>query len=236
MKKIIELLMCIFVLKEKIGGTMKFRILILFLVAIMLSGCRYGRGVRGNGHITEKEFNVPEFDRIDLGGIYSVDISIGGTQSIVVKAEENLMKYLVVKVRNHRLILDTKRNISPRKGIKVVIVTKALHGIQASGASYVEATDIKTDVLNLGISGASKIEISGKANELSLDVSGAGNLYAKKFICQNITADISGAAHAIVNATDKLYADISGAASLSYYGEPKNINYDISGAGSIKKR
>ncbi len=215
---------------------MKIKMLMLLFIALILSGCRYGRGVRGNGHVTDKEFNVSEFNRIDLDGIYSVDVTLGDEQKVEVKAEENLMKYLVVRVKNHNLILSTKRNVSPRKGIKVTIITKSLRGIEASGASYVEANDIVSDDFDLGISGASKVEIFGRANKLSVDVSGAGNLFAKNFECERITADISGAANAVVNATVKLNADISGAGSLSYYGNPKNIKYDTSGAGSIKKK
>lgn len=215
---------------------MKLKILVILLSAVVLTSCRYGRGIRGNGQVVKKEFSVSNFNKIEMGGIYNLDITIGEPRSVIVRAEKNLMKYLKIRVKNNRLILSSKRNISPRKGIKVEIVTNSLKEIQASGASFAEVKGVDENNFLLDISGASKVEISGVSKKLELSVSGAGKLYAKKFICKKVLADISGAAGAIINATEKLRADVSGAASLSYYGDPKNISYDISGAGSIRKK
>jgi len=215
---------------------MKIKIFTLVILALTLSSCRYGRGVRGNGHVVEKEFTVPAFEKVDLSGIYSVEISIGNEQSVLVKAEENLMKYLKVKVRNNTLFFDTKRNISPRKGIKAIVVLKSLKGINASGASFAKAKNIDADDISIDISGASKVEISGSAGNLDLHVSGAAKLYAKNFVCKKVSADVSGAGNAVINVTEKFYADVSGAGSLSYYGNPNDFSFDTSGAGSIKKK
>jgi len=215
---------------------MRIKIFTLVLLALTLSGCRYGRGVRGNGHVVEKEINVSNFERVDLSGIYSVDISIGDEQSVSVKAEENLMKYLKVKVSNNTLIFDTKRNLSPRKGIKAFVVLKSLKGINASGASFAKAENIDAANISIDISGASKVEISGSSDNLELDVSGAAKLYAKNFVCKKISADVSGAGNAVINVIEKLYADVSGAGSLNYYGNPNDFSFDTSGAGSIKKK
>jgi hypothetical protein len=67
-------------------------------------------------------------------------------------------------------------------------------------------------------------------------MSGAGELDAKELHAYNVNVSISGAARADVYATEHLEASVSGAGNVNYYGDPKDVSEDTSGAGSISKK
>ena len=51
-----------------------------------------------------------------------------------------------------------------------------------------------------------------------------------------VSVDSSGAATADVYASEELRAHVSGAGNVNYFGDPKTVNKEASGAGSITKR
>jgi broad-specificity NMP kinase len=88
--------------------------------------------------------------------------------------------------------------------------------------------------LNLEMSGASETVLSGKAENVEIEASGACEIEAFKLNAKNMFIDISGAGKADVNAKKILDVEISGAGEIRYKGTPK-ITQDISGSGSIKE-
>jgi hypothetical protein len=89
--------------------------------------------------------------------------------------------------------------------------------------------------LEVSSSGGSKLKFSGMANKVDMDVSGAVNIHAFDLLAEIASLSISGAGDAEINVTKELYADISGAGSVRYKGDPQKVDSNVSGAGSIKK-
>jgi hypothetical protein len=86
------------------------------------------------------------------------------------------------------------------------------------------------------MSGASKVELNGEANNLTIDSSGASKINAENLKVANAAIDVSGASHVTVNATEEIKAEASGASKVSYLGEPKNVIKNTSGASSVKQK
>jgi hypothetical protein len=126
--------------------------------------------------------------------------------------------------------------LNPRKPLKVYLTTPYLEGIDASGATNVNVEGIEADRFVLDLSGASSCELAGKVGYLRGDISGASNLYARDLYCQTVKIDVSGAANAKVSTDETLDADVSGAASVTYYGDPRNVLTDVSGAASVRRK
>ena len=84
-------------------------------------------------------------------------------------------------------------------------------------------------------SGASQIELYGSAESVDLDLSGASHFDGYDLETDIYNVDVSGASHAKIFVNSELSADVSGAASLKYKGEPIIKQHDVSGAGSMRK-
>jgi hypothetical protein len=107
--------------------------------------------------------------------------------------------------------------------------------IEAVGAPSVRIDDLKLDRLTFIGSGAVKADLSGRATEQDVRISGAGTLRAERLASQTAIVKVGGAGRVVVNAEKALDAHISGAGAIDYYGDPE-VKQRVSGAGRITHR
>jgi len=108
--------------------------------------------------------------------------------------------------------------------------------LEVSGASNVSGDVVAGGNAELNISGASTVELSGLAEDLKADVSGASHLNLDDFPVHNADVELSGASNGTVNMDGTLDADLSGASTLHYIGEPAMGDINISGASNLSKK
>ena len=65
-------------------------------------------------------------------------------------------------------------------------------------------------------------------------MSGASKVDTTDLHAARAKVSSSGASRAYVYATEEVSADLSGASSVTYYGEPKTVNKQVSGASSVE--
>lgn len=221
---------------------MKKVLLASALFFLVFAGCHgfgfscHGIGVKGNGTIKEETRSLSDFNSVEVGGAYEVDITCGGSPGITIDAESNILPLIKTEVSGNTLHISNTKSISPRKKIKVKITTANIDEVETSGASNITVENIDNGRIKLDASGAGKINLSGKTGMLRLSLSGAVKVNAKDLIANNASVEISGASKADVYASTELRADISGVGSLDYYGNPKNVRSSVSGIGSINEK
>jgi hypothetical protein len=213
-------------------------LLILVMSAAFLAGCRdWGiMGVRGNGKVVTENREIDDFTELELGGAYNVEIKVGKSPSMVISAEQNLMKYIRVRHEGDKLVIDTKKSISPRKEIKIRITVPELNYLEASGACEIYAENISSDHFSVDLSGAGSVELNGRVEKFSVDASGASSLSARNLKAKRVSISLSGAGSADVYASEYADAEVSGVGSITIYGNPKEVKKDVSGIGSISKK
>lgn len=235
---------------------MKKLLLIPSFVLLAFASCDYNR-VKGNGHVISKSFDKTNFKNIDVSSSIDVVLKQGTDYSVRIDGEENILQLIEVRKEGDKLIVGFKNNISisPTKDIKVYITAPEFHKLEGSGACTISNsgvitgnevtldlsgacnTHLNVDVNKLGIeaSGASEIEVKGKAVYFSVDGSGSTSVSAFQLITENASIELSGAGDAEVFASKSLKADLSGAGSVTYKGNPPSVSKEISGAGSVSK-
>ncbi|MEW6701752.1 MAG: head GIN domain-containing protein [Bacteroidota bacterium] len=215
---------------------MKTKIIsVVLLLTIVLSGCGFW-GIRGNGRVREDTRKIQDFQRLEAGGAFSIRVDVGQEPSLRISAEENLLNFIRTRVKGNTLVVDTRRNISPRKEILIVITTPRLRSIEASGANNIEVKGISETDFRVELSGAGNIDLKGEVDKLRAELSGAGNINAKELIAKEVRISVSGAASADVYAKEYLDASVSGVGSIDYYGNPAKTRTDVSGVGSISRK
>lgn len=207
--------------------------LLLFLIAV--TGCSFW-GVRGSGKLKSESRNVGEFSKIEAAGAFTVNVKVGASSSVKIKAEDNLLPLIKTYVRGKSLVIDTKKNISPRKEIVIYVTTNELDGIECSGANDITAEGIMCKDFHVDLSGAGSIDLYGECEKVHAEISGAGNIDAKHLKSDHVFISVSGAASASVYARKYLDASVSGVGSIDYYGDPKETNTSVSGVGSITRK
>ena len=105
-----------------------------------------------------------------------------------------------------------------------------------SGASRASGDITASDDARFELSGASKAELTGSANDMLIEASGASQLGLDNFPVRNVDIDLSGASRATVKLDGRLDADLSGASKLRYIGEPTMGDIHTSGGSSVNKK
>lgn len=213
----------------------------LFTGVIIAGGCGFGginvgSGVKGSGTLKSERRDVSGFSKIDAGGAVNLEITTQKDFSVSVEADDNLLGHIKTEVSGGTLKISTDAKISSEKGVKFKVSMPELKDLDLSGASTAVISNVKTDSVKLGASGASKIKIDGEVKNLNVDASGASKIDAENLTAENAEVGASGASSATVSAANELKADSSGASSIYYTGEPKNLVQNASGASSIKKK
>jgi len=192
-----------------------------------------GKDIQGNGDVISEHRKVDAFQEIELNGNIHFSIS-KGKPALTVKGDSNLLQYVKTENINGFLKVTVKERVNPLSILKVSIRTSELVSLKLNGSSKGKIRGIDEDRFTINLSGASNISITGKIRDFALNISGAGILKAKKCEIERCSVVISGAGNAIVNVSEDLKVNISGAGRLSYFGDPQ-IDKKISGLGTIKQ-
>jgi hypothetical protein len=91
-----------------------------------------------------------------------------------------------------------------------------------------------TDV-DVNVTGSADVKLSGTANNLKADVSGAGDLRAYKMPVLSASVKLSGSGDAQINASKSIQGNVGGAGTLYHQGEPEKMEVEVTGAGEVKK-
>ncbi len=205
----------------------------LVTLALTLGGCGI-IGERGSGTMATETRQVSGFHEIDLSGSGHVLVSVTGTESLTVEAEDNILPLLTSEVRNGRLVLGARRSISPTREIVYTITVVSLEGVSVSGSGIVTATGIDVSGFDVEISGSGTVVPEGVAEQIDLSISGSGRFDGDELVSSSGHVSISGSGRAVVKVTDVLDVEVSGSGRVEYLGDPA-VTSSISGSGSVSK-
>jgi len=214
-------------------------------------------GLVGSGNLETEEYAFTDFTEVEIGSAFEFEIDQSGSYSINVTADDNVMDYVQVSQDGQTLKIRLRRFISIGPvTLRASVTMPQLHGLTASGASRGTVSDFSsTEDLNItvsgasrvtgdiaagnvdfGISGASTIQLEGSANDIDANVSGASHFNLEAFTVNNADVNFSGASSGTVNLNGRLDANLSGASTLWYIGEPTSTDINTSGGSTISKK
>jgi len=219
---------------------MQTRVLVVGAATVFLllaaSGCdRDVFGLRGSGNVITEPRDVSGFNEIALFGSGKVRVDMNGTESLIIEAEDNIMPLLTSEVHDGRLELSVESSISPTSDVIYTVSAVGLEGVAVAGSGEVTATGVAADSFDVDISGSGRVEPTGTAGTLSVEISGSGRYLGEDFEASVGTVRVSGSGEAVVNVTDDLDVDVSGSGGVQYIGNPA-ITESVSGSGDISRK
>ncbi len=233
-----------------------FILLILLSSLLILNSCHL-RCLKGNGSTTTETRSVSNFNELQVSSALKVIYSESPTYKVEVVADDNLIGYITTEVHGNELQigLKHKRCFNKATNAEIHVSAPSIDKIEISGASQFETTDtLHVGNLNLKASGASKIliknkittltgeisgasvvETSGNSTSININASGASVFNASNLQTKIAIIDFSGSSTGTVNVINSLAAELSGASTLNYYGNP-TVNSNTSGSSNINKK
>lgn len=204
---------------------------------------------------------VGSFHAVSISHAFKVIITQGAEEGLAVSANDKEdLQYIKTAVENGvlKIWVDDKRKFWPKnRKLRAYISAKTLDAISASGASDIDiegtfnASSMKINLsgasdlsgrlvvsgnLNVDLSGASDITISGSAQTAEFDLSGASDVKGYEFSTVTCNVEASGACGVHITVDKELSARLSGASSVSYKGTGTVRDIRTSGASSISRK
>jgi hypothetical protein len=235
----------------------KVSAIFLFVLSVtLLQSCIFiGEGSLTPLNSDSRNFDLRDFDQLEIGNAFDVRVRQSGQFSIFVRGDRRDIEDLDVFVdRNGKLVMRYRNWRLRRYDMDVDITMPVLTGIDFSGATdatidgfgNIRNLDIELsgasksvidgdwERINLDVSGASNLILHGQGLSLGGDLSGASRLDAFDYPVDNVDLGLSGASNARVLVGKTLKVNASGASDLRYRGTPE-VRSTISGGSTVKK-
>lgn len=174
-----------------------------------------------------QDLSLSGFDAIMVGGVYELDVRVGGDYSIRLSGPQYEMDLIEVSVKNGALVLgqkEHKKNFNNRKGVEAVITMPSLKGVKISGVVEGKIAGVDADNFDVAISGVGDLSLAGECGALEANLSGVGDLDAEDLECAKAEVNVSGVGSATVFARDEVDAKVSGMGDIDVYGSPKTVH------------
>ena len=210
----------------------KLMIAALAVVVVFITGC-FQRGINGDGNIITDKRAVPAFSAISAEGGFDIHWS-AGQPAAAIMTDCNLLSHIKSEVTDDTLHIYSDTRISPSHVITVTIASGTLTSARLTGGIQFSAAQLSGKGLNIKTTGAVDIHVDGAVDDLNASLTGACHLKAASLKTKTTEIRMVGASDAEVNASDALKVSAVGASSLKYAGNPKTIEQNVTGAGSIQ--
>ncbi|PVX52297.1 putative autotransporter adhesin-like protein [Balneicella halophila] len=214
----------------------------------------FAKGEKGNKEVVDEVREVDAFKDISSQNAIKVKLVKGQKQKVVVRTDSNLQDNIITEVKDGKLKIYVKDKIRKYTEMTVFVTFTELESlssssaseitcedkivassfyIQSSSASSIDLKSLEANTVEIDVSSAANVRVSGKCEELKVDASSASSAKLYDLIATNVDADASSAAHIEVYAVSKLDADASSGADIEYKGDPEFVNRDESSGGDV---
>jgi len=187
----------------------------------------------------EQTRSVAPFTAISNSGPVNLHIEVGKAQSVVVSGTDELVADLQTEVVGNELKLHMRRDTTnfnrKHDELNVTITVPQLTAFTMGGAGETTITHMSGDSLDVRFGGAGSLKAEGTVHNLSLHVGGVGSIDTRELHAETATVNVGGVGSVKVWASNRLDASLGGVGSLTYYGDPKTVNTNGGGLGSISK-
>src|ERR1051325_2705224 len=75
-------------------------IILLVVLSVTLSGCKFGRGLAGSGNRKSEKRELKSFNAIDTSGAYDVNVTCQQPASFEIEGYANILPLIKTEVRN----------------------------------------------------------------------------------------------------------------------------------------
>lgn len=176
-----------------------------------------------------QSYDLKDFDRIDVSGVYELDVRVGEKFSLELTATPDDLARAEIDVAGETLNLamkKNKRNWNKKKketGIYARVTMPSLNGVEVSGVVDGAIAGVDAKEFDIYISGVGDLEFSGKCENLNAKISGVGDLEADELACNDVYVRVSGVGDASVFAKSSVDASVSGMGDIDVFGSPSKV-------------
>lgn len=188
----------------------------------------------GSGVPATQARNVAAFNSVELAGSNNLVIRVGEKQSVVVRADNNLLDRVTTEVQSGKLVIaNTPGSFTTKSPMSVEVNVSTLNALTLTGSGNIVVNGIEAERLKVTLPGSGMLTGSGTATLLDVTVSGSGTVQFTRLVGNDVRAVVSGSGSIFITATKSLDASVSGSGAILYVGNPQDVTKSVTGTGAI---
>ncbi len=205
----------------------------------------------------QRTFAITNFQSVEVRTWAKIEITQGAAYSVVAIGTPSVLDELLLEGKDGSLLVSHKEtrsgirwngNVLVRvtlpdlkkigfKGSGTIAFQNIIKGksldIAVSGSGKVTGK-VEFEKISLEIHGSGDVNLDGSAHQLSASVKGSGDIMAEKLKAKEADLSVSGSGNIRATVSEKVKAVITGSGDISIYGQPKVVDKEVRGSGSIK--
>lgn len=227
---------------HRVQLTLIFGLVVIAAAVVLLvrhdvfQGSSGSTGTKGSGIAATQTREVAKFAGLDLAGSNVVTVRVGSGQSVVVRADHNLLGRITTVVQAGTLVIGNTGSFGTKTPMSVDVSVPSLDSITLSGSGIISVEGVETEHLGVTLSGSGVLRASGTVSRLDVSLGGSGDAQLEGLIARDVRAVVSGSGRILVTAVRTLDASVPGTGAIVYGGDPKLLTTSVTGTGAITRR
>lgn len=207
--------------------------------ATALGGCVVG-GAVGQTYSESQRHTYSGFSKVDVSAGVEVVVAQGAFDVKAETTEGEGFENLIVEVNGDTLRISRKQttmfNFSGGPRYRVTVSAPAYSEFEVSSGASLHADSLKLDDVEVDASSGASVHIAGTCTALELDMSSGASFSGDDLRCETADVDASSGASAHAFAARSARGNASSGASVSFSGNPAQLDRDTSSGGSVSAR
>lgn len=175
-----------------------------------------------------------KFNKVSINAMVDIEYIASQKNGIEVTSDDSDIPLVTSTIKNKTLSIDVdKSSLILSKLSAKIYGPAALQKITAEQSSYINLKGVKSDFLEINLSGASHVAAKGKVETLVIKTSDSSDADTKEVMADNVTIISESTSDTLVTAKKNLDVKIIGISDITYYGHPVSINKTIDGIGKL---
>ncbi len=227
----------------------------LYFLLITLTFISCKNGMRGSGNIIKETRQLSEISSVSVSGSIKVDVKIGSIPSLIIEADDNIMRYVVTNVSDNNLTIKLKGINNLRNAtINIHLVVPTITKLTTSASAEITSSEVitNTEKITFGASSGSLINVNvdvpvifadassgadiilaGRTKSLTAKSSSGSKVNLFALQSENVSASASSGASISVFASVGINANASSGGNVKYKGGAASVVKNISSGGSV---
>lgn len=212
---------------------MKYLLFTFLTTALFFTSACDPDRTEGSGNVITDDRTAGAFSTIDVDDAFELTIRQGAEHSVTISADDNVISRVNTSTSNGtlsvRLANGNYRNVT----LRIEVVAPELELIDLSDAIDAKLIDFNfAGTMAISLSDATKLEMSGSAPRLNLDIDDASEIKGFDFTTGICNAQVSDASKVDLTVDDRLEGRVQDASTFRFKGNPERT-IEVSGASSV---
>ena len=181
---------------------------------------------------TSRDLEWDGSDKVELVVFSDASYAPGSDNKLHASGDPQVLAHL--QIRDGKIDLDC-RGWRDRDKITLTLPGREFREFAIAGRSDLKLDRLNQSYMKAKIAGTGTIQANGRVDDLKIEIAGVGHADFGKVTGRSARVELAGVSSADIAPTDSAKIQIAGPSTVNLHSNPKDLDTDIAGPGSLRK-